>query len=51
MTAIAATIAIVAIIAIEATIVEIDLIIGLIATDLTAIIVQIPENHASFARD
>jgi hypothetical protein len=42
---------IVAIIAIEAIIVEIDLIIGLIATDLTAIIVQIPEIYTLFARD
>ena len=43
--------AIVAIIAIKATIVEIDLIIGLIATDSIAIIVQIPEIYALFARD
>jgi hypothetical protein len=41
----------VAIIAIEAIIVEIDLIIGLIATDSTAIIVQIPEIHTLFAKD
>jgi hypothetical protein len=38
-------------IAIEATIVEIDLVISLIATDSTATIVQILEIHALFARD
>ena len=51
MTAIAAITAIVAIIAIEATTVEIDLIMGLIATALTTIIARIPEIHASFARN
>jgi hypothetical protein len=37
--------------AIEAITVEIDLIMGLIAADSTATIVQILEIHASFARD
>jgi hypothetical protein len=41
----------VAIIAIEAIIVEIDLTISLIATDSIAIIVQIPEIYTLFARD
>ena len=42
---------IVATIAIEATTVEIDLIISLIATDLTAIIARILEIYALFARN
>ena len=40
-----------AIIAIEAIIVEMDPIMGLIITDLTAIIKRIPENHALSIRD
>jgi hypothetical protein len=43
--------AIAAIIAIEATIVEMDPIMGLIATDSIATIEQIPKNYALFARD
>jgi hypothetical protein len=44
-------IAIIAIIIIEAIIVEIDLIISLIATDSIIIIVQIPEIYTLFAKN